>query len=134
LFADAWLRAEQDKRDKEIARRRAEQERLEAEKRKQEQAALTAAAKGKEPPPEEKPLPLPAAPPIEEKVRIGGATGKRLSLRTRTVVDVIDHKKALKYFAENDEVKALVKKLATAAVLAGNPVPGTKAREESFAA
>ncbi|MEQ1694734.1 MAG: hypothetical protein ABL901_02740 [Hyphomicrobiaceae bacterium] len=130
----AWQRVEQARRDKLIAQQRAEQEAAEAKRQADIIAAEKAAAKGKSAPPIDVPLPLPAAPKLEEKVRIGGATGKRISLRTVTVVDVTDHAKALKHFAKHPDIIALVEKLARSAVLAGTTIPGTTKREESSAA
>jgi len=120
-----WGAAERARlaREAEEARKKAE---AEAEAKRRE-----AASKG-QPEPEDVPLPLEPAPP--PKIQVGGARGAKIGFRTVTVVTVTDHKAALAFFAESEDVKALVQKLAERAVKAGVEVPGVEVRKEQKAA
>lgn len=115
--------------EEEQARVRAEMERVAAERAKKMQedpiAALT------EPQPE---LPVMPPPPPPAKARSGGQVGKVSGLKNETTYPVIDHAKALAYFAEHEEVKALVQKLATKVSKAGVIVPGVEKKTERVAA
>jgi len=78
------------------------------------------------------------APPAPlTSVKAGGAHGRRVSLRTETVVEIVDYKKCLDYvvknFDQNHEVVALVTKLVTRVAKTGVKVPGTKVKDEKVA-
>lgn len=120
-----WGAAERARlaREAEEARKKAE---AEAEAKRRE-----AASKG-QPEPEDVPLPLEPAPP--PKIQVGGARGAKIGFRTVTVVTVTDHKAALAFFAESQDVKDLVQKLAERAVKAGVKVPGVEVTKEQRAA
>ena len=63
--------------------------------------------------------------PVEVKVSLGGQRGAKRSLKTKQVANIMDHKAALAFFAEHDEVKALVLKLAQKLVDSGmTAIPG----------
>jgi hypothetical protein len=129
----------------------AEEKRLEAERRAKwelEQKAIEAARKEAEalrakkmaedpiaalidPEPE---LPTMAAPPEPVKVQAGGQRGRKTGLREVTTYMVTDHTAALAFFAESEDVKALVQKLAERASKAGVKVPGVEIRTEKVAA
>lgn len=77
--------------------------------------------------------PPPSAPAIvAEKVvvHVGGQRGNKRSLKTRRVAVIEDYAKALAFFAENSDVKAVIQTLAQRAVTAKMPVPGVGVREK----
>lgn len=115
-----WANAEAAKRAKEAeeARRKAEAEA--AEKRRQAQAA------GQDDPVADL---LPELPPAPARVQVGGARGPKIGLRTETVASITDYAAALAYFADHEEVKSCVSKLAQRAAKAGVAVPGVKAEK-----
>lgn len=124
-----WMAAEE-------AKQRAAQQEAEKARREAEAARLKAeqdAAAANLPPPVEAELPpLPEVHAV--KVQAGGVTGRAVSLRTVKRCVVTDHKKALKKFADHEEVVALVAKLAERALKAGTVVPGAELVEERVAA
>ena len=76
---------------------------------------------------------MPAAPePV--KVQAGGQRGRKTGLRTIVRYHVSDHTKALAFFAESEDVRELVQKLADRASKAGVSVPGVERIEEKVAA
>lgn len=113
--AGAWAKAEQDRLQK-IADERA-------------RAAREAAEKAAREAPE-------AAPVIEivaeqVKVQVGGERGAKRSLKTRRVARVTDYAAALAHFANSDEVRQAVEKLAQRAIDAKMPTPpGVEVVEE----
>lgn len=120
-----WANAEAAKRAKEAeeARRKAEAEA--AEKRRQAQAA------GQDDPIAEL---LPELPPAPARVQVGGARGPKIGMRTETVATITDYAAALAYFADHEEVKSCVSKLAQRAAKAGVQVPGVKIEKVQKAA
>lgn len=78
------------------------------------------------------------APPVVEpepaKVQAGGQRGRKTGLRTVTRVVVKDHAAALAFFADREEVRELIQKLAERAGKAGITVPGTEIVTEKVAA
>jgi hypothetical protein len=130
---------------------REEEARLEAERRakwEQERAAVEAARREVEaqrakqmaqdpiaamtsPEPD---LPLMPAEPEPVKVQAGGQRGRKTGLRTVTRYVVNDHAAALAFFANSDDVKELVQKLAERASKAGVTVPGVETVTEKVAA
>lgn len=72
-------------------------------------------------------------PPAPAKIKSGGQVGKSSGLKTVTTYSVVDHAKALAFFADNKDVKELIHKLATKASKAGVSVPGVERREERVA-
>lgn len=130
---------------------RDEEARLEAERRakwEQERAAVEAARREVEaqrakkmaedpiaaltsPEPD---LPLMPAAPEPVKVQAGGQRGRKTGLRTVTRYVVNDHAAALAFFANSDDVKELVQKLAERASKAGVTVPGVETVTEKVAA
>jgi hypothetical protein len=129
----------------------AEKRRLEAEQRAKwmaEQAAAEEARKAAEaeraklmrddpiaalttPEPE---LPMAPPPPAPVKVQAGGQRGRKTGLREVTRYVVTDHKAALAFFADSEDVRELVAKLAERASKAGVAVPGVEKRIEEVAA
>lgn len=79
-------------------------------------------------------LPMAPPPPAPVKVQAGGQRGRKTGLREITHYDVTDYKAALAFFAESDEVRDLVAKLAERASKAGVAVPGVTKRIEEIAA
>ena len=134
--AGAFLAAEEERQRKEAHEKwlkeqeaaRKEQERIEAERKKKMEddpiAALTE--------PEHEQV-APPPPPEPVKVQAGGQRGKRTGLKTVTSYVVVDHAKALAFFADSDDVMALVAKLAERASKAGVDVPGVEKKEERVA-
>ena len=55
-----------------------------------------------------------------------GRTGSKVSLRKSWVAEIEDYQACLAFFAEHDDVKALVQKLADKVARAGADVPGCK--------
>jgi hypothetical protein len=130
---------------------REEEARLEAERRakwEQERAAVEAARREveaqrakhltenpiaalTEPEPD---LPLMPAEPEPVKVQAGGQRGRKTGLRTVTRYVVNDHAAALAFFANSEDVKELIQKLADRASKAGVTVPGVETVVEKVAA
>lgn len=79
-------------------------------------------------------LPVLPPPPEPAKIKSGGQTGRSQGLKNETTYPVVDHAKALAYFADHDEIKALVQKLATKVSKAGVAVPGVEKKTERVAA
>jgi hypothetical protein len=79
---------------------------------------------------------LPDLPPPPEAVKIqaGGQRGRKTGLREVTNYIVTDHGLALAFFAQSDEVKELIAKLAERACKAGVAVPGTEKKISKVAA
>lgn len=132
-----WMRAEEmkieaERRAKWEADQRAaaaERARIEAERAKQMRDDPVAALTSPEPE-------LPAAPPPPDPVKVnaGGQRGRAAGLRTVTKYIVTDHAKALAFFADSDDVRELVQKLADRAGKAGVAVPGVEKTTEKVAA
>lgn len=74
--------------------------------------------------------PLPLETP---KAHAGGQRGKKTGLRTVTRTRVTDHAAALAHFAQHDDVRALVAKLADRLLKAGGQMPGAELYEERTA-
>ena len=64
----------------------------------------------------------------------GGQEGRKVALRRRKVAIIESYDKTLAHFAEHPDVKAVVQRLAQAAVRAGGAVPGVVVKEEEYAA
>lgn len=79
-------------------------------------------------------LPMAPPPPEPVKVQAGGQRGRKTGLREVTKYIVTDHAKALAFFAESEDVKELVQKLAERAGKAGVAVPGVEKKIEEVAA
>jgi hypothetical protein len=92
----------------------AEEQRLRAE----QEAKIKEAVRNEEP--------IPVAP---VKVSAGGQRGRKTGLKSVMKLFVTDHAKALAAFADHEEVKALVARLADRALRAGKPVDGAELRE-----
>lgn len=76
---------------------------------------------------------LPVAPePV--KVSAGGQRGRVTGLKTVTSYVVVDHAKALAFFADHEDVRDVVEALAKKAGKAGVTVPGVERKEERVAA
>lgn len=88
-------------------------------------AALTS------PEPELPPAPLPPEP---VKIQAGGQRGRKTGLREVTRYVVTDHKAALAFFADSEDVRELIGKLAERASKAGVAVPGVEKKIEEIAA
>ena len=137
--AEVWTKAERDRLQKianEEARKAQEIANVKAKAAREawerEQAAIRAKA-----PDAQAPLDLPpppaAAPTIvaeKVKVQIAGQRGNQRSLKTRRIAVIEDYAKALAFFAESSDVKAIIQTLAQRAVTAKMPVPGVGVREE----
>jgi hypothetical protein len=104
---------------------RIEQERLN-EQFAREAAAAAAAGTEAPPPPEDVEVELPpeALAPIPEYTPVRAGTGKRVSSRKVKSARIDNYAKALEHFAEHEDVKALVQKLADKLAAANMPVPG----------
>lgn len=134
----AWLAAERRRKEAEArAAYEAEQKRL-AEERAQREAEREAYLKANpiaefsEPEPDPEPE-LPMAPePV--KVAIGGARGRKVSLRTFTVHEIADVDKVFQHFRQSIEVHEVLQRLVNAAYKRGDQVPGVKTRTEERAA
>lgn len=115
--AGAWAKAEQDRLQK-IADENARFAREAAEK-----AARKAPSAG--------PVIVPEIVAEPVKVQVGGERGAKRSLKTRRVARVTDYAAALAHFADTDEVRMAVEKLAQRAVDAKMPTPpGVEVVEE----
>lgn len=132
-----WMRAEEarleaERRAKWEAEQRAaalERARIEAERAKQMRDDPIAALTSPEPE-----LPVAPPPPEPVKVQAGGQRGRKAGLREVTRHVVVDHAKALAFFAESEDVKELIRKLADRAGKAGVAVPGVEKTIEKVAA
>lgn len=124
--AEAEQRAKWEAEQKAAASARAE---IEAQRAKQLADDPIAALTSPEP---ELPMAPPPPPPV--KIQAGGQRGRKTGLREVTRYVVTDHKAALAFFAENDEVKELVQTLAARVAKAGVAVPGVEKRIEEVAA
>ena len=79
-------------------------------------------------------LPMVPTPPTPVKVQAGGQRGRKTGLREVTRYVVTDHKAALTFFCEHDDVRELIAKLAERAGKAGVNVPGVEKKIEEVAA
>ncbi len=79
-------------------------------------------------------LPMMPVAPEPVKVQAGGQRGRKTGLRTTVRYQVSDHVKALAFFADSDDVRELIQKLADRASKAGVAVPGVERIEEKVAA
>lgn len=119
-IAGRWMAAEEVRLMKaERERQAAERERIDAERAK-------AAALNQPPPPE--PIAVPAKPLV--KVNAGGARGSKMGLKTVKSAVVVDHAKALEFFANHSEIVAKVQELAARAVKLDQEVPGVEVKVE----
>lgn len=66
---------------------------------------------------------------VPKKVAVGGARGKKITMRERTVFEVVDYDKALDALKDEPEIKAAVQKLAARKMRSGEKVPGVEARK-----
>lgn len=132
-----WMRAEDarleaERKAKWEADQRANAEaraKIEAERAKQMRDDPIAALTSPEPE-------LPDLPPPPEKVSVqaGGQRGRKAGLREIEVFTVTDHAAALAFFANSDEVKDLISKMAARAGKAGVEVPGVAKSIQKVAA
>lgn len=126
----------------------AERKRLEAEQRKQyeaeqkriaeeqaakeaERAAYLAAnpiAEFTDPEPEPE-LPMAPPPPEPVKIALGGAHGKRITLRTVTEYELVDYNAVVQFLKDNPKVVELITSIAKAQAKAGVAVPGVVAKQ-----
>lgn len=133
VFMREEERREQAERDAryQAERKAAEAARAELEAQRAKQmrddpiAALTSA---------EPELPDLPPPPEAVKIQAGGQRGRKTGLREVTNYIVTDHSLALAFFAQSDEVKELIGKLAERACKAGVAVPGTEKKISKVAA
>ncbi len=79
-------------------------------------------------------LPMAPPPPEPVKVQAGGQRGRKTGLREVTRYVVTDHKAALAFFADSEDVRELIGKLAERASKAGVAVPGVEKRIDEVAA
>lgn len=132
-----WMRAEEarleaERRAKwEAEQKAAEEARKAVEAQRAKQLADDPIAAMTAPEPE---LPMPPAMPEAVKVQAGGQRGRKTGLREVTRYVVKDHAAALAFFADSDDVKELVAKLAERASKAGATVPGVEKVIEKVAA
>jgi hypothetical protein len=125
-------RLEAERRAKwEQERAAAEAARREAEAQRAKQMAENPIAALTEPEPY---LPFMPAEPEPVKVQAGGQRGRKTGLRTVTRYVVNDHAAALSFFANSEDVKELIQKLAERASKAGVTVPGVETVTEKVAA
>jgi hypothetical protein len=118
--ANAKMRADRERQAREAAE--AEKVRLAAA-----EANKVVVSSGPEPtqaaPPAE--APKPAAAPAAEPVRIKGNYGRATSAKMRKEIETIDYRMVCDQFVDtNDELKAVLRKIAQRAVDIGAPVPG----------
>lgn len=120
-----WGAAERARlaREAEEARKKAEAD-AEAKRREASSQGL--------PEPEDVPLPLEPTPP--PKIQVGGARGAKIGFRTETIAVIENYQAALAHFAEHEDIKSCVQKLAQRAAKAGMPVPGVKIEKVQKAA
>lgn len=124
--AEAEARAKYEAEQKAAAAARAE---IEAQRAKQMRDDPIAALTSPEPE-----LPMAPPPPEPVKIQAGGQRGRKTGLREVTRYVVTDHDKALAFFAESEDVRELIGKLAERASKAGVAVPGVEKRIEEVAA
>lgn len=79
-------------------------------------------------------LPTVAAMPDPVKVQAGGQRGRKTGLREVTVYTVTDHAACLAFFAEHEDVKATIQKLAERVAKTGVSVPGLTITKDKVAA
>lgn len=79
-------------------------------------------------------LPELPPPPAPVKIQAGGQRGRKTGLREVTRYVVTDHAAALAFFADSDDVRELIGKLAERASKAGVAVPGVEKKIEEIAA
>ncbi len=72
-----------------------------------------------------------AAPTVAAPTKIRGASGKAAHIGVVKVVSIIDQDRLYAYFSKSEDVRALLLKLAQAAVKAGHTVPGVTITEEA---
>jgi hypothetical protein len=123
---EAEQRAKWEAEQKAAAAARAE---IEAQRAKQMRDDPIAALTSPEPE-----LPMAPPPPEPVKVQAGGQRGRKTGLREVTRYVVTNHRAALEFFADSDDVKEIVAKLAERACKAGVAVPGTQKTIEEVAA
>jgi hypothetical protein len=123
---EAEQRAKYEAEQKAAAAARAE---IEAQRAKQMRDDPIAALTSPEPE-------LPPMPVVPERVVVqaGGQRGRKTGLREVTKYIVKDHKAALAFFADSEDVRDLVAKLAERASKAGVAVPGVEKKIEEVAA
>ncbi len=132
-----WMRKEEARL---VAERRAkwEAEKAAAEKARQEVEAQRAKQMRDDPiaalTSPEPDLPDIPPPPEPVKVQAGGQRGRKTGFREVTKYVVTDHKLALAFFADSEDIRELVAKLADRACKAGVVVPGAEKRIEKVAA
>lgn len=124
LEAEARAKYEAERAAAEAARKEIEAQRA-RQMRDDPIAALTS------PEPE---LPMPPPPPEPIKVQSGGQRGRKTGLRQVTSYVVTDHAAALAFFADSNDVRELVAKLAERASKAGVSVPGVEKQIHEVAA
>lgn len=117
-----------------VAEERARREEAERKQREAEAARVHAARIGAPPPPAPELAPIPPPP---QKAGAGTA-GRKVSLRTRTVVEVSDWRAFLTWLASQndhpDEFRAAVEKQAKRLIDAGMNPPGVSTKEIEVAA
>lgn len=79
-------------------------------------------------------LPAVPLPPEPVRVQAGGQRGRKTGLREITRYIVTDHKSALAFFADSEDVRELISRLAERASKAGVAVPGVERKIEEVAA
>lgn len=117
-IAGRWMAAE------EVRLTKIERERQAAEREKADAERAKAAALNQ---------PAPAAPivvPVKPKVQAGGARGSKMGLKTVKFAVVVDHPKALEFFANHNEIIAKVQELAGRAIKLDQEVPGVEVKVE----
>jgi len=111
----------------EAERAKAEAERARAEAERAEYLKANPIAEFTDPEPEREPE-LPMAPePV--KVSLGGAHGKRITLRTVTEYELVDYNATVQFLKDNPKVVELITSIARAQAKAGVAVPGVVAKQ-----
>jgi hypothetical protein len=128
LVAEETRRKEEERRKFEEARKAAEEERsrllAERERWIEEDPVLALTS----PPPE---LPVIPQEPATVKVQAGGGTGRKAGLRSVWEATLVDYDAALRHYASNAKIRALVESLAAADVRAGaREIPGFEIKEK----
>lgn len=125
-----WLKAEQDRIDREDAEeRRRQQEEADRIRRENEKAAAEAAEQGKpEPEPIAPPDPVPAVEP--QRARAGNTFGRATGLRKVVSAQIDDIEKVLLALKTHKEMIAMVQTLANRAAKAGIALDGMTIRED----